>query len=172
MELVEKAKNGDSEAFYELMEQNKLKMYKTARAILKNEDDICDAIQETLISTYTNLNKLNEAKYFSTWIIRILINKCYDIISKNKKSENCVDISEIQDIKSYDEYESDSIVNKVLNVIEEDLKVIIVLYYYDGFSVKEISKMIDIPEGTVKSRLSRARNKLYNMLKEEEVEYE
>lgn len=172
MELVEKAKNGDSEAFYELMEQNKLKMYKTARAILKNEDDICDAIQEALISAYTNLNKLNEAKYFSTWIIRILINKCYDIISKNKKIENCVDISEIQDIKSYDEYESDSIVNKVLNIIEEDLKVIVILYYYDGFSVKEISKIINIPEGTVKSRLSRARDKLYNLLKEEEVEYE
>lgn len=172
MELVEKAKNGDSEAFYELMEQNKLKMYKTARAILKNEDDICDAIQEALISVYTNLNKLNEAKYFSTWIIRILINKCYDIISKNKKIENCVDISEIQDIKSYDEYEFDSIVNKVLNIIEEDLKVIVILYYYDVFSVKEISKVINIPEGTVKSRLSRARDKLYNMLKEEEVEYE
>ena len=69
MELVEKAKNGDIEAFGELIENNKLKMYKTAKSILNNEDDICDAIQETLISIYKNLNKLKENKFFSTWII-------------------------------------------------------------------------------------------------------
>ena len=133
MELVEKAKNGDTEAFNSLIEENKIKMYKTAKAILKNEDDICDAIQETLISVYTNLNKLKENKFFSTWIIRILINKCYDIISKNKKVGNVIDISEAQDVKTYDKYDSDSIVNKALNEIDEDLKVITVLYYYDRF---------------------------------------
>lgn len=168
MELVEKAKNGDNEAFNELIENNKLKMYKTAKAILNNEDDICDAIQETLISAYKNLNKLKENKFFSTWIIRILINKCYDIIAKNKKIGNVVDISEVQDVKTFDKYDSDSVVAKALNEIDEDLKVVTVLYYYDGFSVKEISEMIDIPEGTVKSRLSRARDKLYIILKREE----
>lgn len=168
MELVEKAKNGDNEAFNELIDNNKLKMYKTAKAILNNEDDVCDAIQETLISAYKNLNKLKENKFFSTWIIRILINKCYDIIAKNKKIGNVVDISEVQDVKTFDKYDSDSIVAKALNEIDEDLKVVTVLYYYDGFSVKEISEMIDIPEGTVKSRLSRAREKLYILLKDEE----
>lgn len=131
MELVEKAKNGDNEAFNELIDNNKLKMYKTAKAILNNEDDICDAIQETLISAYKNLNKLKENKFFSTWIIRILINKCYDIIAKNKKIGNVLDISEVQDVKTFDRYDSDSVVAKVLNEIDEDLKVVTVLYYYD-----------------------------------------
>lgn len=131
MELVEKAKNGDNEAFNELIDNNKLKMYKTAKAILNNEEDICDAIQETLISAYKNLNKLKENKFFSTWIIRILINKCYDIIAKNKKIGNVVDISEVQDVKTFDEYDSDSVVAKVLNEIDEELKVVIILYYYD-----------------------------------------
>lgn len=131
MKLVEKAKNGDNEAFNELIDNNKLKMYKTAKAILNNEDDICDAIQETLISAYKNLNKLKENKFFSTWIIRILINKCYDIIAKNKKIGNVVDISEVQDVKTFDEYDSDSVVAKVLNEIDEELKVVIILYYYD-----------------------------------------
>lgn len=131
MELVEKAKNGDNEAFNELIENNKLKMYKTAKAILNNEDDVCDAIQETLISAYKNLNKLKENKFFSTWIIRILINKCYDIIAKNKKVGNVVDISEVQDIKTFDKYDSDSVVAKVLNEIDEELKVVTILYYYD-----------------------------------------
>lgn len=131
MELVEKAKNGDNEAFNELIDNNKLKMYKTAKAILNNEDDICDAIQETLISAYKNLNKLKENKFFSTWIIRILINKCYDIIAKNKKIGNVVDISEVQDVKTFDKYDSDSVVAKVLNEMDEELKVVIILYYYD-----------------------------------------
>ena len=131
MELVEKAKNGNNEAFNELIDNNKLKMYKTAKAILNNEDDVCDAIQETLISAYKNLNKLKENKFFSTWIIRILINKCYDIIAKNKKIGNVVDISEVQDVKTFDEYDSDSVVAKVLNEIDEELKVVIILYYYD-----------------------------------------
>lgn len=168
MELVEKAKIGEAQAFNELIEENKLKMYKTARAILKNEDDICDAIQEALISAYTNLHKLKENKFFSTWIIRILINKCYDIISKNKRTEGFLDITEANEVKTFDNYESDSIVSKVLNEIDEDLKVVTVLYYYDGFSVKEISEMIGIPEGTVKSRLSRASEKLYVLLDETE----
>lgn len=133
MELVEKAKNGDTEAFNELIENNKLKMYKTAKAILNNEDDICDAIQETLISAYKNLNKLKENKFFSTWIIRILINKSYDIIAKNKKLGNVVDISEVQDVKTYDKYDSDSIVGKALNEIDEELRVVTILYYYDRF---------------------------------------
>lgn len=133
MELVEKAKNGDIEAFNELIENNKLKMYKTAKAILNNEDDICDAIQETLISIYKNLNKLKENKFFSTWIIRILINKCYDIIAKNKKLGNVIDISEVQDVKTYDKYVFNSIVSKALNEIDEELRVVTILYYYDRF---------------------------------------
>ena len=70
----------------------------------------------------------------------------------------------------YDFYSVESNVERVLNLIDSDLKVIAVLYYYDEFSVKEISELLNIPEGTVKSRLSRAREKLYGLLKKEEGE--
>ena len=85
MDDLELAQNGDNQAFARLIEPLKVKIYKTGMAILKNDDDTCDAIQETLESAYKNLKSLNEAKYFSTWIIRIMVNKCYDIIRKNKK---------------------------------------------------------------------------------------
>ena len=169
MDLVEEAKNGNAQAFNSLIEMNKLKLYKTAKAILKNEDDVCDAIQETLMSAYMNISKLKENKFFSTWIVRIMVNKCYDIINKNKKSSNNYDIDEYIDdnnLKSYDTYSSDSIVEYAINKLDEDLKTITVLYYYNEFSVKEISEIIEIPEGTVKSRLSRAREKLYVILNE------
>ena len=172
MNLVEEAKLGNEEAFNMLIEENKLKMYKVAKSILKDEDDVCDAIQNALLSAYTNLSKLQNNNYFSTWIIRILINKCYDIAKENQKRySNVIDIAEYntdEGIKSYDKYNSDSIIENILNKIDEDLKTITVLYYYNDYSIYEISKILDIPEGTVKSRLSRARTKIYEILKREE----
>lgn len=172
MDLVEQAKNGNEQAFSSLIEENKLKMYKVAKSILKNEDDVCDAIQNALMSAYTNLSKLQNNQYFSTWIIRILINKCYDIAKDNqKRNNNVIDITEYntdEGVRSYDTYKSDSIIENVLNQIDEELKTVTVLYYYNDYSVSEISRIIDIPEGTVKSRLSRARSKIYEIVKREE----
>lgn len=164
MDKVELAKHGDNEAFTELIEENKLKMYKTAKAILKDEDDVCDAIQDALMSAYQNLKKLNNNDFFSTWLIRILINKCYDICNKNKK-RMAVDIDETTDeeLKVYDTYDEGD-VSAILNDLDEDIRSVTVMYYYDDLSVKEISDIIGIPEGTVKSRLSRARTKLYDVL--------
>lgn len=70
----------------------------------------------------------------------------------------------------YERYSEESDLESVLKQIENDLKTVTVLYYYDDLSVNEISEILNIPEGTVKSRLSRARNKIYEILKEEEGE--
>ena len=173
MNLVEEAKLGNNEAFEQLIEENKLKMYKVAKSILRNEDDVCDAIQNALMSSYTNLNKLQNNQFFSTWLIRILINKCYDIANKNQKLySNVTDIDEYNtndNLKLYDSYDSESLVENVLTKIGDDLKTITVLYYYNDYNISEISQILDIPEGTVKSRLSRARSKIYEIIKSEEV---
>lgn len=166
----EKAIAGNQEAFEQLINTVKIKMYKTGMAILKNDDDTCDAIQETLLSVYKNLNTLKDEKYFKTWVIRILINKCYDIIKKNKKISYINEKLEKENTDYYDIYSEESILERVLNTIDSDLKIVTVLYYYDEFSVKEISEMLNIPEGTVKSRLARARDKIYDILKKEEGE--
>ncbi len=172
MDLVEEARLGNNEAFEQLIKENKLKMYKVAKSILKNEDDICDAIQNALMSAYSNLNKLQNNKYFSTWLIRILINKSYDIINKNQKSySTTTDIDEYnsdENLKSFDSYNSESLIENVLCELEDNLKTITVLYYYNDYSVGDISIILNIPEGTVKSRLSRARKKIYEIIKSEE----
>ena len=168
MDKVELAKKGDAAAFTELIEENKIKMYKTAKAILKNEDDVCDAIQEALMSAYKNISKLNNNAFFSTWLIRILINKCYDICNKNK-NRAVVDIDETNDeeLRVYDTYDEGD-TRAILDNLDEDIRSVTVMYYYDDLSVKEISQIMNIPEGTVKSRLSRARNKIYEIIKSEE----
>ena len=171
MESSNETIKGNPETFEELVNTVRTKLYKTGMAILRNDDDTCDAIQETLLSAYKNFDSLNEKKYFKTWITRILINKCYDILSKNKKVSYLNQKMELEDQNYYDIYKEESNLEKVLNMIDSDLKTVTVLYYYDEFSVKEISEMLNIPEGTVKSRLARARDRIYDILKKEEDSY-
>lgn len=170
MEDLDLAKNGDSQAFSRMISSVKIKLYKTGMSILKNDDDACDAIQETLISAYKNLAALNNPEYFNTWIIRILINKCYDIIRKNKKINFLNEKLEVNDSTYYEMYCNESRLEKVLNQIDSDLRTVIVLFYYDDLPIKDIAEILNIPEGTVKSRLSRARDKIFEILKKEEGE--
>ena len=170
MSIINEAKKGNSEAFVTLIEQYKTQMYKTAKAILKNEEDVCDAIQEALVSAYKNIQTLKQEKYFKTWLIRITINKCYDIIEKNNSINSKIE----KTICFEEEEKTSSIENKIdvnmaLRAIDNDLRIVTILYYYDDISVKDISDILGIPAGTVKSKLSRAREKLYELLKQEEV---
>ena len=82
--LIRKAKKGDKDAFCRLMDENVQSMYKIAAAYLKNDEDVADAIQDTILSCYENLKSLKQNRYFKTWMIRILINKCKDMIQKKK----------------------------------------------------------------------------------------
>ena len=82
--LIRKAKKGDKDAFCRLMDENVQSMYKIAAAYLKNDEDVADAIQDTILSCYENLRSLRKNRYFKTWLIRILINKCKDVMQKNK----------------------------------------------------------------------------------------
>ena len=79
--LVKRAQKKDDRAFVELMERCKESMYKVARSYLKNDADIADAIQDTVMDCYEHIGRLKNADYFKTWMIRILINNCKDILA-------------------------------------------------------------------------------------------
>lgn len=171
MSDLEKAIKGDKEAFSRIIIQNKEAMYKTAIVILRNEEDVYDAIQDALIKMYRNINNLQNVDAFKSWSRKIIVNSCYDIIEKNNKVINI----NSKLIDTYEEtrediYECEDEVVKLLDKIEPDLRLTAILYYYNDLTVKEISQIIKIPEGTVKSRLSRAREKLYQILKSERRE--
>ena len=157
----------NEEKFINLINENRLKMYKTAMAILKNSEDVNDAIQDAILSAYKNINNLENINYFTTWIITILRNKCFDIIKKNKRvlqfDETILENQE----KYYDIYKVESSLERTLNKLDEDLREVTVLYYYDELNIKDIASIINIPEGTVKSRLSRARDNIKKILEEE-----
>lgn len=152
--LVKKAKRGDGEAFISLIKQYEQVLYKVASRILSNDEDVADALQETIMLGYEKIHTLKNEGYFNTWICRILINKCNYILNKNK---NVIVVDEIlpQKLNNNDFLKVE--LEDALNSLNKDYKLAMILYYIVGFSTKEISEFIKEPEGTIKSRLSRAK---------------
>ncbi|MEX2104755.1 MAG: sigma-70 family RNA polymerase sigma factor, partial [Bacilli bacterium] len=83
--MVHAAKNGDDDAFYRLILDNKEKMYRIAYSYFKNETDALEAIQEVTYRAYVRIKKLREPQYFNTWLIRIMINYCLDEMKKGNR---------------------------------------------------------------------------------------
>lgn len=163
---IYKAKKGDKEALLALIDENRLNIYRVAKGILINEEDIRDAIQNTIIKTFESINTLKKDEYFQTWLIRILINECNETLRKNKKVV-LLDDDIGKNERHNDNYENMDLI-RAINSLSEDLRVTITLYYFDDISVKDIANILQISEGTVKSRLNRGRTKLKEILGEEE----
>ena len=167
VKLVRKSKKGNNLAFSILIKSYEKDLYKVAIAMTKNDDDALDCIQEAILQAYISIKDLRQDEYFKTWLIKILINKCNALLKKNKKILNLdVNTSKNDKVEQSDRLElKDSI-----NNLDSDLKIIVILYYYEDMSIKDISESLNIPQGTIKSRLSRARSKLKEMLSiDEEV---
>ena len=97
--LVTAAKNGDKEAFVQLIRINKQSMYKAAWVYLRNEQDIADALQNTILSCYEKIQGLREVKYFKTWLMRILINECKDILRQRTMTRNWIISQKVYSVK-------------------------------------------------------------------------
>lgn len=162
-ELVKRARNGDKEAFTQLVYEFRQELYKIARCRLSCEDDIDDAIQETMIEAFKNIKKLHKKEAFKKWIIKILVNKCNYIYKKNKTrnisfdkinpEEVCLQNERYNTLEEFDFY-------SMLLGLNYDERIIITLFYLEEYSLKEISKILKTNENTVKTRLQRGRNKI------------
>ena len=154
--LVIKAQKGDAQAFIELIEQNKQSMYKVARSYFQNEEDIADALQDTIEACYRSIPHLANPEYFRTWLIRITINKCNDIIRKNRREHPTAEFPEqgeiCMELKNC-EFE------ELMRSLNEKYRTVLLLYYGEGFKVSEIAQLLDMEENTVKTHLTRGRKK-------------
>ena len=160
-----RAKKGNKEGFINLIEENLISMYRVAKGILLSQEDIDDAIQNTILLSYKKINTLKKNEFFKTWLIRILINECNKIYNFNKKY---IDFNEIKENYTNDEYENFDL-KRAIQGLSEDLRLPIVLFYFEDMQISEIADLMNIPIGTVKSRLSRAKIKIAQFVKEEEV---
>ena len=155
--LISKAKKHDKVAFQQLIEQHEKAMYQMAKSILKNDDDVADAMQETIMTCWEKIDTLKKDRYFKTWLIRILINNCNAIFKQRMRSIEEDGIPEVwEQEEGYLNVEWESF----LNCLDEKYRIIIMLYYVQGFKTREIADILQINENTVRGRLVTARNKL------------
>ncbi len=157
--LINKARRGDKEAFVDLMKVNELALYKVAKSILKNDADVEDAMQETILTAFEKITSLKEERYFKTWLTKILINKCNDILRKNKIT---VQMEEFYDAGYTENFIDHISMKEGLKILTQEQQLVLDLYYVMGFNAREISEMLSEKESTIKVRLFRSRNKLKN----------
>lgn len=145
---------------------NQTAMFRMARTILRNDEDAEDAVQEAILSAYANLDSLRNPEKFKSWILHILTNKCYDACRKNRPSVALSDVEEFLPASGTDCTEKLSLWQAVQQ-LPEDLRTVITLFYYDDFSIRQISETLNLGRAAVKTRLFRGRERLKALLGEE-----
>lgn len=178
--LLKLAKEGDTSAFEKLISQHQKSVYNMAFRMLGNREDAYDAAQEVFIRVYKALPGFREQSMLSTWVYRITKNVCLDMIRKNKK-QNTVSIDRETDygdgplrmqledpgLTPDETAERNELVKKVregIAKLPEKHRMIIIMRDMQNLSYDEIAKILRCPEGTVKSRINRARNALRDII--------
>lgn len=171
-ELVKKAKIGDKDAFSTLILLLEKDLYKIAKMRLKEDDDVYDAVQETILVAFKSIKRLKKVQYFKTWIIRILINQS-NYIYRQKNKNKIISFEEteknIANETSYTE-NIDTILdfNFICKNLKYEDRTIILLYYMERFTDKEIGQILNLKEKTVTTKRNRAKQKVRDILNWEE----
>lgn len=166
--LIKKAKKGNKQAFEKLILYYEKDLYKIARVRLANEEDINDAIQETIIAVYESIDDLLEISKFKSWMITILINKCNSVYKKNslynQVSYENINAEEFL-YKNFD-INSDVEFFSLINKLDLDERTILILHYVEKYKLTEIAQILNMKDSTVRSKLLRAKSKIKNDLEE------
>ena len=152
--LAQQASKGNEECFVALCDSMKTKLFRTAKGILGNESLALDAVSEAVFRSFKGIKRLREPKYAETWFIRIVLNVAKDFYRRQK---NEIVMETVPEVIYYDDHNKLEF-NQMIESLQHELREIISLKYYSGYTLNEISAILNIPEGTVKSRLNRALN--------------
>lgn len=143
-----------------LIMDNKDGMYRLAFSILRNDADAQDAVSEAIVLAFEKCHQLRKRSSAKSWLMQILVNSSKKIAVQSNKYvllENEIQYEQAEEFKDDDMWET-------VMELDEEFREVVVLYYYEQFSVREIGKMLRVPEGTVKSRLARTREKLLRII--------
>ena len=158
------------EYFEEVVRDSKHTLFQLSFSILKNRTDAEDAVAEALMAAWKKRDHVKEPEKFQGWLSTIVINTSRTMYRK-RYQEIAVDMRTMPLAGTVEELE-ESDVWLAITGLGEIHREVLLRYYYDGYSVKEIAEMFGVAEGTIKSRLSRAREELKKMLEDTEEDHE
>jgi RNA polymerase sigma-70 factor, ECF subfamily len=179
-ELVRKAQRGDKESFEELVRRHQNRVFAVARGILKRHEDVEDISQQVFVKAYFALKKFDQRSAFTTWLYKITVNECWDLLRKRKVRPLVyeADLSEEQG-RMYqasenreaertdlpDRIDAKQQVERLLGFLDERDRGMLVLKEVEGFAIEEIADIFDLNTNTVKVRLFRARQRIISRIK-------
>jgi RNA polymerase sigma-70 factor (ECF subfamily) len=153
------------EAFATLYSQLAPRLYRTALGILGNPHDAADALQEAGLKAYRYFETLQEAEAGAAWLTRILVHACYDVGRKRSRAIP-IGLDVVPDAAGPGSGAEDLELMQALQFLPEEQRTTVVLRFFQDLSIPQIASVMDVPEGTVKSRLHAALHKLRNVLRE------
>jgi RNA polymerase sigma-70 factor, ECF subfamily len=176
-ELVQRAQREDKEAFEELIRRHQHRVFAVAGGIVRRREDVEDIAQQVFVKAYFSLKRFDQRAAFSTWLYKITVNECWDMLRKRKVRPLVyeADLSEEQarqvissaekgkgqpDIS--DRLEARQRVERLLDGLDERDRLMLILKEVEGFSIEEIAEVMDLNANTVKVRLFRARRRVVN----------
>ena len=175
--LIERASGGDPSAFNRLMEVHERRMYAVALRMCGNREDAQDCLQEAMLRIYRSISGFKGQSSFGTWVYRITMNTCLDELRRKKNKQN-TSLDSLLDTgwspqdesaspeKHAVQAETRKLLHEAIRDLPDDMRSAIVLRDIQGLSYEEIAQALDINVGTIKSRISRGRDKLREKLKQ------
>ncbi|MEG0767067.1 MAG: RNA polymerase sigma factor [Clostridia bacterium] len=155
----------DAETFQAEAMQHQRLLYRVSYSILSDNDDCADAVQEALLRAWQHRGSLHSMEAFRPWLVRILVNVCHTILRKRVKQrfvpleDTSAPVAETGGMPAA--------LDDALGLLSSEQRVVTVLHYLEGYSVREIAEMTATPVGTVKTRMMYARQRLQGLLREE-----
>lgn len=179
-QLIERCRSGDREAFDELVRRYEKQAYNLAYRLSGNYDDASDVVVEAFVRVFQGLHTFRGEANFGTWLHRVVVNTFLDIRKRSKGRQN-VSLEEqieldgdtltrqIEDTSPgpeelVEQEEREEVLQRAISQLSPERRILIVLYHFENLSYEEIAQMLNLPVGTVKSRLNRARLALREIL--------
>lgn len=180
-ELVRRGQAGDKEAFEELVRRHQHRVFAVAGGVLRRREDVEDIAQQVFVKAYFSLKRFDQRAAFSTWLYKITVNECWDLLRKKKvrpllyesdlSEEQAQQFSASERLNSgaqdvSDKLEAQQQVELLLQGLDDRDRMMLILKEVEGFAIEEIAEILDLNANTVKVRLFRARRRIVNQVRQ------
>jgi len=156
------------EEFAAAVTEHGRRMYRAARAVLDSDADAEDAVSQAVLQAWQSLDRLRDKSAVRPWLVKIAVNCAY---AQRRRQGRVVYLEDLAQEPAAQDQPQDGGLWEAVSALPPERRVVVALFYYEDMSVEQIARCLHVPQGTVKSRLARARRQLKEMLQGQEGEY-